>query len=81
MTWKNCGLGLVCGLEFAVKGGDPQQAGYTLRTLCRDLGLITLTVHPGNVIFFSPPPIIGRDEVDQRVGIVDRALTLYEEQD
>ena len=25
--------------------------------------------------------LIGRDEVDQRVGIVDRALTLYEEQD
>lgn len=73
------GLGLVCGLEFAADG-DPQRAGYRLRTLCRDLGLITLTLHPGNVIFFSPPPIITHAEVDQLVDIVDRALTLYEEQ-
>ncbi len=75
------GLGLVCGLEFDARGGDPQQAGYRLRTSCRDLGLITLTVHPGNVIFFSPPPIISREELDELVSIVDRALTLYEEQD
>lgn len=72
------GLGLVCGLEFTADG-DPQQAGYGLRTHCRDLGLITLTVHPGNVIFFSPPPVISHAEVDQLVSIVDRALTLYEE--
>jgi len=49
------GLGLVCGLEFTAED-DPQQAGYRLRTFCRDLGLITLTVHPGNVLFFSPRP-------------------------
>ena len=73
------GLGLVCGLEFDTRGDNPQQAGYKLRTLCRDLGLITLTLHPGNVIFFSPPLIISREEVDQLVGIVDRALARYEE--
>ena len=71
------GLGLVCGVEIIAQG-DPQQARYRLRRLCRDFGLITLTVHPGNVIFFSPPPVITHAEVDQLVSIVDRALTLYE---
>jgi len=71
------GLGLVCGVEIIAQG-DPQQARYRLRRLCRDFGLITLTVHPDNVIFFSPPPVITHAEVDQLVSIVDRALTLYE---
>jgi adenosylmethionine-8-amino-7-oxononanoate aminotransferase len=78
------GLGLVRGIEFTLKHDsgakeNAQQAGYHLRTICRDLGLITLTLHPGNVLFLAPPLVISREEIDQMVHIVDRALSQYEE--
>ncbi len=79
------GLGLLVGLEFAAStapdspASDPKRAGYLLRSICRDQGLITLTLHPGNVLFIAPPLVISPAEVDQLVGMVDRALTLYEE--
>jgi adenosylmethionine-8-amino-7-oxononanoate aminotransferase len=79
------GLWLLCGLEFATASAaespaaDPRGAGYLLRTICRDLGLITLTLHPGNVLFLAPPLTISAEEVDLLTGIVDRALTVYEE--
>jgi adenosylmethionine-8-amino-7-oxononanoate aminotransferase len=79
------GLGLLCGLEFVHDQAtrrlpdDPRLAGYRLRTICRELGLITLTLHPGNVLFLAPPLTISRDELDQMVDIVDRALTIYRE--
>lgn len=79
------GLGLLCGLEFVHDQAtrrlpaDPRMAGYHLRTICRDLGLITLTLHPGNVLFLAPPLTISRSEIDQMVDIVDRALGLYEQ--
>jgi adenosylmethionine-8-amino-7-oxononanoate aminotransferase len=79
------GLGLLAGLEFATSpqpdspAFDPKGAGYLLRSICRDLGLITLTLHPGNVLFIAPPLIISPNEVDQLVEILDRALAAYEE--
>ena len=79
------GLGLLIGLEFATSpkpdspAFDPKRAGYLLRSICRDLGLITLTLHPGNVLFIAPPLVISRDETDQLVDMIDRALVLYEE--
>jgi L-2,4-diaminobutyrate transaminase len=79
------GLGLLCGLEFVHDQAtrrlsvDPRMAGYHLRTICRDLGLISLTLHPGNVLFLAPPLTISRSEIDQIVDIVDRALGLYEQ--
>jgi adenosylmethionine-8-amino-7-oxononanoate aminotransferase len=73
------GLGLVCGLEFNIgQSANAQAAGYRLRNLCRELGLITLTLHPGNVLFFSPPPIITPAEMDRLVSIVDEALSRWE---
>lgn len=79
------GLGMVYGIEFATAhdGGrteDIQQAGYPMRTLCRDEGLITLTLHPGNVLFLAPPLVISRAEIDEMITILDRAFTRYEEQ-
>ena len=79
------GLGLLIGLEFVHDQAsrrlpdEPKMAGYYLRTICRELGLITLTLHPGNVLFLAPPLTISRDEIDQMVDIVDRALGIYEE--
>lgn len=77
------GLGLVRGIEFATASDSAdlpavQQAGYHMRTICRDLGLITLTLHPGNVLFLAPPLVITRDEIDRMVEILDQAFTHYE---
>jgi adenosylmethionine-8-amino-7-oxononanoate aminotransferase len=80
------GLGLLAGLEFATSpkpdspAFDPKRAGYLLRSICRDLGLITLTLHPGNVLFIAPPLVISPGEIDHLLGILDRALGVYEEQ-
>lgn len=77
------GMGLVRGIEFVISPGsnadETRRAGYHMRTICRDLGLITLTLHPGNVLFLAPPLVISRDEIDQMCDIVDRALGQYEE--
>jgi adenosylmethionine-8-amino-7-oxononanoate aminotransferase len=79
------GLGLLCGLEFVHDQGsrrlpdDPRAAGYHLRSICQDLGLITLTLHPGNVLFLAPPLTISHAEIDHMVDILDRALGRYEE--
>ena len=79
------GLGLLVGLEFVHDQAsrrlpdNPKLAGYYLRTICRDLGLITLTLHQGNVLFLAPPLTISRDEIDQLVDIIDRALGIYED--
>lgn len=77
------GMGLVHGIEFAVPGNGNdavKQAGYRMRTICRDLGLISLTLHPGNVLFLSPPLIIGREELDKLIDILDQAFTQYEKE-
>jgi adenosylmethionine-8-amino-7-oxononanoate aminotransferase len=79
------GLGLLAGLEIVHDQatrqlpGEPRLAGYRLRTICRDLGLISLTLHPGNVLFLAPPLTITHDEIGQMVDIVDQALTIYED--
>lgn len=74
------GVGMLTGLEitgeddasrsFATAGG----VGVWLRKRCLDLGLITLTVHPGTVLLLAPPLIISESEVDTLVGILDQAL-------
>jgi adenosylmethionine-8-amino-7-oxononanoate aminotransferase len=77
------GMGLVRGIEFVTKPNSTneeiQTAGYHMRTICRDLGLITLTLHPGNVMFLAPPLVISRGEIDQMFNIVDQAFSQYEE--
>ena len=50
-----------------------------MRSICRDLGLITLTLHPGNVLFLAPPLTISHDEIDHMLDVLDRALGIYED--
>jgi len=75
------GVGMLNGLEVV---GDDDRAGpfrtaraaaQWLRLRCRDLGLVTLTVHPGTVLLLAPPLVIEREEVDQLVDVLDRALS------
>lgn len=75
------GVGMLNGLEVI---GDDLQAGRfgTAREACawlrlrlRDLGLVTLTVHPGTVFLLAPPLIIERAEVDRLVALLDQGLT------
>jgi 4-aminobutyrate aminotransferase-like enzyme len=79
------GLGLLIGFEFVHDQAtrrlpdDVRMAGYHLRTICRELGLITLTLHQGNVLLLAPPLTISHNEIDQMVNIIDRALGIYEE--
>lgn len=73
-------VGLLQGLEFlendraAGSFGSVQAAGVWLRKRCRDLGLITLMLHPGNVLLLAPPLIVSEAEMDQMVAIIDQAL-------
>lgn len=81
------GLGLLSGLKVMRDGkagrafADPAAAGRRARLIARELGLITLTLHPGDVLFFAPPLTIGRAEVDFMVEVVDRVLTALEREE
>ena len=80
------GLGLVGGLEVVLNKetravtDPPTQLGLTLRALTRKNGLIALNVHPGNVMFFTPPLTISHQEIDEMIDILDKSLTELEEQ-
>ncbi len=74
------GVGMLRGLELV---GDDERAGafgsaraacLWLRKRLRDLGLITLTIHPGTVFLIAPPLVIERAEIDAPVEILDRGL-------
>jgi adenosylmethionine-8-amino-7-oxononanoate aminotransferase len=81
------GLGLLCGLKLMRDGkagrtfADPAGAGRRARLIARELGLITLTLHPGDVLLFAPPLIIGREEVEFLVQTVDRVLATLEREE
>jgi adenosylmethionine-8-amino-7-oxononanoate aminotransferase len=80
------GLGLLCGLEVVQDRDRRRQfqpagsAGKRLRLLCKERGLITLALHPGDVLLFAPPLIITRSEIEELVGIVDQSLTAFEKE-
>lgn len=75
------GVGMIRGLEVLASDHDAGRLGtvlrasYWLRDRCRDLGLLTITLHPGNVFLLAPPLIIDNHGVDRIVDILDRALT------
>jgi adenosylmethionine-8-amino-7-oxononanoate aminotransferase len=60
----------VSGRDF----DDPVAAGNELRQRCLDKGLISIILHPGNVLFLAPPLIVTEAEVDEMVSIVGSAL-------
>jgi adenosylmethionine-8-amino-7-oxononanoate aminotransferase len=78
------GLGLLCGLKLAKDGRDgvpfsnPALAGTRARIIARDLGVITGTLHPGDVLLFSPPLTIERSEIDFLVNVMDEVLRRLE---
>ncbi|MCY4036056.1 MAG: aminotransferase class III-fold pyridoxal phosphate-dependent enzyme, partial [bacterium] len=81
------GVGLLTGVEFFPEGssggahGTPAQACAWLRRKLRDLGLITLTVHPGTVFLLAPPLIIDEPTIEEIVAIFDAGLTQLNELD
>jgi putrescine aminotransferase len=77
--WDARGLGLLAGVELvADRSGtimpNPGQVATALRVRCRSNGLITLPLHPGNVMMFTPPLTISKAEIDELVAIFDRSL-------
>jgi adenosylmethionine-8-amino-7-oxononanoate aminotransferase len=78
--WDARGLGLLAGVELVADSSgrlfrDPAAFGTALRKRCTANGLITLPLHPGNVMFFTPPLTISRSEIDELVEIFDQSLT------
>lgn len=69
------GLELVGGDERAGRFGSARAACLWMRKRLRDLGLITLTIHPGSVFLLAPPLIIEKHEIDALIDILDRGLS------
>jgi len=69
------GLEILGSDEAAGSFGTAVAASHWLRLRLRDLGLVTLTVHPGSVFLLAPPLVITEEEVDRLVAILDQGLT------
>lgn len=65
------GLGLMLGMELAVEGGD-------IVNRCLEQGLLINCVN-GNVLRFIPPLIIGMEDVDRAIKILEDAIKFTEE--
>jgi adenosylmethionine-8-amino-7-oxononanoate aminotransferase len=82
--WDARGKGLLTGLEIVRDGetgkdfDDQIAAGNRLRIAARDLGLTTLLLHPGNVLFIAPAVIATEADIDRMVEIVDQAMGVVE---
>jgi len=78
------GVGMLTGLELfatddiAGRYGNAVAACGWLRRELRDLGLVTLTVHPGTVFLLAPPLIVSATEIDRIVEIFDEGLSRLE---
>lgn len=85
--WDVRGRGLLTGLEIVRDSttgqmfSNPIAAGNRLRILCRELGMVSLILHPGNILFIAPAFVVTDDEIDRMVAIVDEALTIMEAED
>ncbi len=75
------GRGLLTGLEIVADRAtgrdfdDLVAAGQELRSRCLEKGLISLILHPGNVLFLAPPLIATEEDIDAMVRIVKEAFT------
>lgn len=78
--WDARGRGLLAGLEIVADSrtgedfADRAAVGNELRLRCIELGLITLILHPGNILFLAPPLTATEAEIDKMVAIVGTAL-------
>lgn len=73
------GIGLLWGLELVASVpslglSGPRAVGAWFRRRCRDAGLITLSLHPGNVMLLAPPLVISEAEIGVLSGILDQVL-------
>ncbi|MEI6363313.1 MAG: aminotransferase class III-fold pyridoxal phosphate-dependent enzyme [Actinomycetes bacterium] len=76
------GIGMLNGLEL-LPGGDADAGRFGtaasacvwLRKRLRDIGLVTLTVHPGRVFLLAPPLIVSEAELDTLVEMLDQGLS------
>jgi len=79
------GKGMLLGLELVTNKATmetttpPGHIGLTFRLACRELGLILLPIHPGNVMLIAPPLNMPKTEMDNMLNIIDQALTMTEE--
>ena len=80
------GKGMLLGLELVTHqatgatSNPPGRIALAFRLACRDLGLILLPIHPGNVMLIAPPLNMERAELHELVDIIDRALTRIDAQ-
>jgi 4-aminobutyrate aminotransferase len=74
------GLGLMIGIELSREDGTPDAEAMThVKKQSQEEGMFILSCGPnGNVIRFIPPLVVTREELDQGIDIVDRALASYE---
>lgn len=74
------GVGMLCGVEIQGPGfdwgalGSPVAAAVWLRKRLRDLGLVTLAVHPGTTFLIAPPLVITDEEIDHLANVFDAGL-------
>lgn len=74
------GVGMITGVEISDDDrywggfGSAVGAARWLRTHLRDLGLITLTIHPGTVFLLAPPLILSEGEATTLAEIFDRGI-------
>jgi adenosylmethionine-8-amino-7-oxononanoate aminotransferase len=80
------GKGMLLGLELVTDratgatSNPPGKIALAFRLACRDLGLILLPIHPGNVMLIAPPLNMERADMDELVAIIDRTLTRVDAQ-
>jgi len=80
------GKGMLLGLELVIdqqtqaSSNPPGKIGLAFRLACRELGLILLPIHPGNVMLIAPPLNMTQPEMDEMLAIIDRALGVVDAQ-
>ncbi len=74
------GVGLLAAIEFAQDPGQRQRfdaerrVGAQLAAACLEEGVIVRSMPHGDILGFAPPLVITRDEVDEVVRRVVRAV-------
>jgi 4-aminobutyrate aminotransferase len=68
------GIGLLLGIELAWNGRPARREAEQVMYHCLAQGL-AFKVGQGNVLTLSPPLVIGTDELDGALAIIDSALT------
>ena len=72
------GAGLMIGVELVRDRGTKEPAvaeAATVRRLCRERGvLIGIGGYFGNVVRVQPPLVIGDEELDRAVGVLEEAV-------